>query len=252
MKIAIIGYGWLGLPLAQSLRQNGDDVIGTSTDQLKVDRLNAEGLNTVFFSGEASAELTHALGDCDWIVITIPPSGNADYVWVLNEILKAASPSSKVVFTSSIGVYREINGQVDEQSPLKEDHPVVKAEYFLRDQLKNRLTILRLGGLIGGERHPVKYLAGRKDLEGGENPVNLIQLEDVVEAIKIIVENDIDGQLFNLVFPVHPTKKSYYTLMTEKMNLEAPQFIEGERNGKIVNGERITLNTNFTYSKSIM
>lgn len=252
MKIAIVGYGWLGLPLAKSLRLEDHDLIGTSTTQSKVESLNAEGLKAIFFTGEATEELKLELADSDWIVLTIPPSGNVDYLSVLNEIVTAISATSQVIFTSSIGVYREVNGLVNEQSQLKEDHPVVKAERFLQDELENRLTILRLGGLIGEDRHPVNYLAGRKDLEGGENPVNLIHLEDVINAIKAIIKNNVIGKIFNLVYPDHPTKKEYYSTMAEKMKLQIPQFIEDNAKGKIVDGSLISKRINFEYSMPII
>jgi nucleoside-diphosphate-sugar epimerase len=252
MKVAIVGYGWLGLPLGKSLKQDGFDVIGTSTSPSKVDRLNGDGLITIQFSGESNIQFTQELADCDWIVLTVPPSGGTDYVSVLKEIIESAPSDCKVVFTSSIGVYQEVNGRVDEQSAINVDHPVAKAEYYLRNKLKNRLSILRLGGLIGGDRHPIKYLAGKIDLEGGENPVNLIQLEDVINAIKTIINDSVEGQLFNLVFPEHPTKNMYYNMMAEKMSLRPPKFLLGERNGKLVMGELISLQTKFNYSNPII
>lgn len=252
MKIAIVGYGWLGLPLAKSLMQENYHIIGTSTSQDKVDRLNSEGLNTFQFSGELSKELRVELINSDWVILTIPPSRNADYNSVLVEIVHAVSNSCQVIFTSSIGVYQEIQGDVSEQSELKEDHPVTKAERFLQDELENRLTILRLGGLIGGERHPVKYLAGKYNLEGGENPVNLIQQIDVINAIKAIIKDNEIGRIFNVVYPDHPTKKEYYSEMAEKMNLQKPQFIEDKARGKIVDGSLITKGINFEYSTPII
>lgn len=252
MKIGIVGYGWLGLPLAESLRLLKHDLIGTSTSQSKIDWLNSIGYKAIYFYGNTTEELKSALKDADWIVITIPPSSKAEYVQIISGLINAFPPACKVIFTSSISVYCEINGLVNEQSELNEEHVVVKAERLLLERLGDRLTILRLGGLIGNDRHPVKYLAGKTGLAGGRNPVNLVHLEDVINAIKVSIRDQHFGQIFNIVSPEHPSKKEYYSMKARQYGLELPQFTDDERTGKIVTAKYITTVTKFDYSKSIL
>lgn len=251
MKIAIIGYGWLGLPLAKKLKGEGLEVMGTTTSSSKVLTLNSTGMKTYEFSGHISEELKTDLLSCSWIVLTIPPSSGVNYPQLLKRVAHAISSECKVIFTSSIGVYQEQVGLVSESAETREDHPVLQAEKQLSEILKNRLTILRLGGLIGADRHPVKYLAGRIGIEGAENPVNLIHLDDVIEAVRTIIHGDHSGELFNLVYPEHPSKKEYYSNVAKHMNLPEPKFAVSNRTGKIVDAKMITKKTNFTYSKSI-
>lgn len=250
MKIGIIGCGWLGLPLALSLKKDGLDIVGTATSQMKVESLRQLGISSHLFDGTISAELKDDLSTCEWVVITVPPTKNMDYLKVLSEIFKGLNSKANVIYTSSIGVYQDVNGTVNEKSPVQQDHVVARAEAFLKLQT-NQLTILRLGGLVGNDRHPVKYLAGRKDLEGAESPVNLIDREDVIHAIQVLIKNEWVGTLFNLVYPEHPSKKEYYSHMAKLKGLEQPEFKLDSRKGKLVEAHLISDLTGFTYSKSI-
>ena len=94
--------------------------------------------------------------------------------------------------------------------------------------------ILRLGGLIGKERHPFKYLIGRKRIKNGDAPVNLVYGEDVSAAVEILVNNNIRKQVYNLVSTDHPSRKNYYTRVAEQKGVDAPEFETGGSKCKLV------------------
>jgi nucleoside-diphosphate-sugar epimerase len=89
-------------------------------------------------------------------------------------------------------------------------------------------SIVRFGGLIGGARQPVKHLAGRTDLDGGNAPVNLIHKKDCIGIISSIIKQDAFGHIFNAVHPNHPKKKEYYTQKAKELDLIAPKFTKTE------------------------
>src|SRR5690606_8427187 len=80
------------------------------------------------------------------------------------------------------------------------------------------------GGLIGGNREPARYLAGRKDLSDGNAPVNLIHREDCINILTEIIKQDTFGTVFNAVNPHHPKKADYYIQKAKELTLEPPTF----------------------------
>ena len=100
-------------------------------------------------------------------------------------------------------------------------------EALLQSNLNFKTTVIRFGGLLGEDRHPTKFLAGKTNVENPDAPVNLIQREDcigIIEKILNQVEYDNWGATFNAVAPFHPTKKEYYTQKATDLNLALPKF----------------------------
>ena len=124
------------------------------------------------------------------------------------------------------------------------------AEEVIRNS-ENPYIILRSAGLIGPNRHPVRFLSGR-EIENGEHPVNLVQLTDIIEAVKTIISADKTNVTYNICAPEHPSKKAYYTPMAYEMSLAPPvYFTKTDSNGKVIDGSKITKELNFNYKVSI-
>ena len=113
------------------------------------------------------------------------------------------------IFISSTSVYGDSQGSVTEK---KLPHPENEAgrQLFQVEQLfftsSCNTSIVRFGGLYGGNRQPARYLAGRVKLIGANAPVNLIHREDCVRIISEIIKQQAYGHIFNAVNPNHPTK----------------------------------------------
>ena len=58
-------------------------------------------------------------------------------------------------------------------------------------------SILRFGGLAGGDRKAGRFLAGRKDVKNGAAPVNMIHRDDCIGIIHRIIENPLWGRVWN-------------------------------------------------------
>jgi nucleoside-diphosphate-sugar epimerase len=80
----------------------------------------------------------------------------------------------KVIFVSSTSVYGEIpleNVEVEKNSITEEilPNPDTESKQLLEVENKSnthfKTTIVRFGGLIGNDRHPIYFLAGRKNIE---------------------------------------------------------------------------------------
>jgi nucleoside-diphosphate-sugar epimerase len=204
MKIGILGFGWLGRPLGLKLQSAGFEVVGSTTSAEKITNLASVGLSAfqLHLPLKDDSVIRTQLTNCDWVVITIPPSGLGDhYSAGLKSLAECFDPSTKVIFTSSTSVYDDINDEVDETSPFvgssARGKVVHEAELALREVLANRLTVLRLGGLYGAQRHPVKFMQGR-DYPDGEAPVNMASLDLCIQAIHTVIAQNIKGELINV------------------------------------------------------
>jgi hypothetical protein len=100
-----------------------------------------------------------------------------------------------------------------------------------------RTTIIRPGGLIGEDRHPVKYLAGKKEVENPEAPVNLTNRGYLIGIIENVISGKIKQPLLHAISEAPESRKSYYVRKAAQYNLEAPEFDDGENVGKSIVSE---------------
>lgn len=84
--------------------------------------------------------------------------------------------------------------------------------------------ILRLGGLIGYDRHPGKFLAGRTDLDGAYHSTNLIHRDDVIQILCLMVKQFPKDKIYHLVCDHHPAKKDFYQQAAQFGGFQLPQF----------------------------
>ncbi len=256
-KIAILGCGWLGLPLAEYCKVKGYEVNGSTTTSEKLKVLEEKGLKPFLLKldPETNDEAFLDFLKVKYLVINIPPSLRKNSPgYHIRQVKFICSQlqelPKKVIFISSTSVYPENETEVNEEGAVNLNHELLQAEDILKQKLKNKLVILRCGGLMGYERIPGKYFAGKKGVPGGNNPVNYVHRDDVIRIIFQMLENEIFGGLFNVVAPHHPLKKEVCMKTAEDFGFEIPEFNEEKAAGfKIVNGEKLikTLNFKFKY-----
>ena len=249
--IGILGGGWLGLALAREGIEKGYQVKVSSTSKEKTKQLLAEGYLAYFMK----INETHTQGqvdffkDLDTLVITIPPglkkNQERNYVGLLEQVIKKIEyfKIQKVIYTSSISVYGFQEGVITEESALLGNTPsaqqIMKVEQKLIENNNFTSIIIRLGGLIGPNRHPIFTLSGKKNIPNPNSPINFIHQKDAVAILLKLTENFSEDEVFNGVSPFHPSRKEYYTQMAEIAKLTAPTF---EKKGKIrgiVNAEKV-------------
>ena len=219
-KVAIVGLGWLGMPLALSLSARGWQVTGSKTTLDGVEAARMCGIDG--YQLQLTPELVcdsddlDALLDADALVITLPArrTGEGDdfYLQAVQEIVDSALAHNipRIIFTSSTSVYGETEGSVKETSPLEpvtaSGRVLKELETWLHDLPGTSVDILRLAGLVGPERHPGRFLAGKTDVANGAHGVNLVHLEDVISAITLLLQAPKGGHIYNLCAPAHPTR----------------------------------------------
>ena len=122
MHISILGCGWLGLPLAQTLLGRGYIVKGSTTQEEKLATLEERGITPylIRFSPQINDDYQADFFDSEVLIVNIPPKRNEEVIEVyprqIASLLRAIerSPMKKVLFVSSTSVYPNVNRLVQE------------------------------------------------------------------------------------------------------------------------------------------
>jgi nucleoside-diphosphate-sugar epimerase len=245
VKIAIIGLGWLGEPLAYNLINEGHFVVGTTTSIEKKERFEKLSIPTIVWNSKVSDfQIISVFDKVDVVVINYPPGKQHDLKSYGDSILKVVSSFSnqtKFIFISSTSVYPDEDAQFNEDDLDIEvratENNIAYAEMLLLKTIKNRLTIIRMAGLIGDQRHPAKFFAGRKDIPNGNSPVNLIFRKDAIQLIERCIKTNVWGEIINGSASIHPTKSEYYTFACKQFGFELPTFQENG-SGKTISNSK--------------
>jgi nucleoside-diphosphate-sugar epimerase len=264
-KISILGCGWLGLPLAKSLLKKGFSVKGSTTSTEKIAVLEAAGIEPFLLEvseTEIIGAITPFLESSEILIIDIPPKlrGNSteNFVAKIRNLLPFIAKSSveKVIFISSTSVYADaistaliVTELTKPQPETESGKQLLEVEQLLQNNKNFQTTVIRFGGLVGEDRHPIKFLAGKKNIENPEAPINLIHQTDCIGIIETIIkkglrqaqsDKELKTETFNAVAPFHPTRKDYYTQKAIALNLALPEFDESKLSvGKIISSEKV-------------
>ena len=271
-KISILGCGWLGLPLAKKLIENGYEVKGSTTSESKLELLKNAGISPYQIKmeeNEITGNMESFLENTDVLLVDVPPKLRGDFTENFVQKIKNLIPFvenskvEKVVFVSSTSVYGDTFPiqELDEESALNPDtesgKQLVEVEKLLQSNENFQTTVLRFGGLIGPERNPAKFLAGQENVANPNAPINFIHQEDCIGIICAMlrqVENDNWkwNDTFNAVTPNHPNRENYYTEKALEMNLKVPTFVKDSNSiGKKISSKKLQGMLHYSFKKQI-
>ena len=271
-KISILGCGWLGLPLAKKLIENGYEVKGSTTSESKLELLKNAGISPYQIKmeeNEITGNMESFLENTDVLLVDVPPKLRGDFTENFVQKIKNLIPFvenskvEKVLFVSSTSVYGDTFPiqELDEESALNPDtesgKQLVEVEKLLQSNENFQTTVLRFGGLIGPERNPAKFLAGQENVANPNAPINFIHQEDCIGIICAMlrqVENDNWkwNDTFNAVTPNHPNRENYYTEKALEMNLKVPTFVKDSNSiGKKISSKKLQGMLHYSFKKQI-
>lgn len=272
-QISILGCGWLGLPLAESLYKKEYAIKGSTTTVAKKADLEAVGIKHYAIALETDLvqnTIPNFLDGSDILIIAIPPKlrgKNKDYsdanknsfVKKIQNLLPFIEKStvSKLLFVSSTAVYGEANAIVDEDSianPVTESgKQLLEIENLLLANTNLQTTIVRFGGLIGPDRNPARFLAGKENVPNPDAAINLIHLDDCIGIIESIISQNFWNTVINAVAPQHPSRKEYYTQKAIEAGLVPPNFNhETASIGKTIGSNKLSQGLQYTFTQALV
>lgn len=241
-NIAIIGAGWVGKPLAFALQEQGAKVVVTGSQNSSLQALTNEGLNAIKVSLPLveNGTLPDILLKQQCLVICIPPGlryGKNDYQQKISNLIEfSQSPNSQVkhvIMLSSTAVYNGLIGEVNEESQLdmtaNKVAAIVAAEQAVLGSHLPCKTVVRLGGLIGYNRHPGQFFKNGRSIANPNSVVNFIHRDDVIGLLKTIIKHNISAHgrfVFNGVADCHPTREFFYKKAIAGLSRAQPEFLE--------------------------
>ncbi|WP_224491243.1 NAD(P)-binding domain-containing protein [Robertkochia flava] len=262
LQLSILGCGWLGQALARELTEEGIGVKGSTTSPSKITALKEQGIDPFLIELQENTfkgPLEDFLKGSDILIIDIPPGlrkdPSRDFCAVLQPVVTALNGFGvkHTLIVSSTSVFPDEDDVFDEHSIFLPDSPpgkqMLQAEQLILDQNPGANTVLRLGGLIGPDRHPVHYLSGKSNLKGGSDRINLIHRDDVIGILKAIIAKEQWGKTLHGVAPHHPEKQEYYPEMADRFNIDPPYFKRpsSRYTGKVIDAAYTTELLSYNY-----
>ncbi len=257
MKITVLGCGWLGFPLALQLHHLGHSVKGSTTTSDKLSLLKQNQIRPFLLKvpDDLDDDQNSDLWKSNLLILNIPPGRRSQdllnrfpgRIRVIRDKLETSeSTIDWVIFASSTSVYNNKSGIYTEndteagKASRASGEVLLKAEEILQASTKFDTTVVRFGGMYGYGRHPVKYLAGKKDLSSPLKTVNLIHQDDCIGIILRIIEKDCRNEIFNAVSNGHPPRKTFYQSAAKYYELDPPEFADensGEK--RIISNQKL-------------
>jgi nucleoside-diphosphate-sugar epimerase/GNAT superfamily N-acetyltransferase len=249
-SISILGCGWLGLPLAQSLIEQGYSIKGTTTTVDKLTKLQQAQISPFVLNLDDLDAFDHSFLNSNILIIAIPTKNIQGFEKLIDLI--ELSKVQKVLFISSTSVYPSNNSVVDEDTQTL-DTPLAQIESLFRDNKAFEATVLRFAGLYGYDRKPGNFVRKATKVKNPEAYVNMIHQDDCIAIIEQIIQQQAWNQTFNACADDHPTRREYYSQESHKLGYPTPLFDEDSNNEyKIICNQKLKDRLNYKYIYSVL
>ncbi|SEK23731.1 Nucleoside-diphosphate-sugar epimerase [Roseivivax marinus] len=199
-----LGYGFSARALAARLLPEGWRVLGTTRDDDKAKRMQAEGVEAVSWSAEGLAD---ALSETTHLLVSAGPDDDGDPSLRLagDAIADAAPALHWAGYLSTTGVYGDHHGGwVDETTPLlpttERGEKRVEAEAAWGAIPGLPLHVFRLAGIYGPGRGPFEKLR-RGKAERIVKPGQVfsrIHVDDIAQVLHASIERPNFGAVYNV------------------------------------------------------
>jgi nucleoside-diphosphate-sugar epimerase len=238
MRVLVIGCGYVGTPLAESLAAAGHEVVGVS-------RAHPEFAATVSHIPcdiTRPDEIARLPREFDWVVnaVSSTKGGVNEYRAVYFEGTKnllSHLQFRKYVFTSSTSVYGQSDGSLVTETSAAE--PASPTSRVLRDTEELLLRsgrpaiVLRVAGIYGPGRGHLfqQFLRGEVRIHGdGGRFINMIHRDDVVAAIIKTLDSGRPNEIYNVVDDEPVTERVFFEWLAKNLQRDMPPSLpESER-----------------------
>ena len=222
MRIAIIGAGWVGSKLAEFLTKKNYHVIATTTSPEKILPLQKVATEVHLLNFSQNPDFS-VLDSVDMAIFSMPISKNS---W-FEGFQKLQTEFPKTLLFSSTGIYPQEKEVFTEENTRNLRSDISAAETLVRNQYP-QTNILRLGGLMGGDRS-LQNIYKNREPENPDKAANYIHYEDILAVVELFINSERKGETYNLVAPEHPTIAEILNPEKTKKSTEKQRIISSEK-----------------------
>ncbi|MHC6648398.1 NAD-dependent epimerase/dehydratase family protein [Alteromonas sp. HB246098] len=257
-NVVISGYGWLAGYVGNALAGKVN-IIGTTRSQQKRLALKEQGVTAIEYAlGDDTSVLCSHLQNAT-LLLNIPPGRRNTNLESFTEnmlrLIDAALSAdvAHIIFISTTSVYGDdTNNVLTEQSDTNPQTASAKAHVTIENHLMSKrdqtnISIVRLAGLVGPDRHPARSLSGRQ-LDAGNKRINLVHVHDIVSALTSIICDKPLNDVIHLCSLSHPKRGIYYVDAANAMGIDTPHFsdTEAQPGGKVIDAAQSWERLNIT------
>jgi nucleoside-diphosphate-sugar epimerase len=233
VKTLLIGCGYIGLPLALQLKEEGHEISAWVHSEASAQALTQYHFHHVITGSVAAHAAWNAVDENFDLVVHCASSGRggeAAYEEVFHQGAKRIAerqPRARKIFVSSTSVYAQAQGEVvTEEFPAE---PFTATGRILREAEKIALasdaTVVRSTGIYGPNRGMLfeKFRRDEAVIEGdGLRWINQIHQRDLVSALAYLIEHGTPGEIYNASDETPVTYLDYYTWCAEFLQKPMP------------------------------
>jgi len=243
--VSILGCGWLGYPLANSLYHAGYHIKTASRSPLIAP--GQDHWSHFQFAVEPQQTIPDAFLDTDVLIINIPCKQPEAFYPLLSALKQNTMP--KVIFVSSTSVYQTSDNPITEnRGPINHDSPLWQIEQAFQGVQGLQLNILRFSGLIGYGRHPGRFFKPGRIISAPNHRVNMIHRDDCVGIIQAMLLQNDWGETFNACADNHPRRLDFYTQACQHLSLPLPEFAAEETSAdKLISNAKVKRLLNYQF-----
>lgn len=237
MHVAILGCGYVGCAIAETLVGAGHTVTGVRRSADGIEEVESTGAAGVMADMTDPASLTD-VAEADALVIAASAAGRDAtetrelLVYGLEDAIEHFAirdrPPSRVVYTSSTGVYGNYHGAwVDESTPLAPTAPktavLAEAELACQEAAERHdiePVVARLGGVYGPGRYRIEPTLQRPVYPGFRN---LVHRADAAGALAQFTTEGADGHRTVIVVDDEPIERyDFVSWLAEAVGVDPP------------------------------
>ena len=245
--------------MGKYLSAKGYTVKGSTTRNSKLAELALNGIIPFHINAAPVPDGRDVDGffECDLLIVTIPPAkrdGIMDWAFMVHSSIARKAVEygvKKVILLSSTSVYSNKKSLVTEKDA--EAVPSPRSGVVMLDLEKCyrsswfSTVVLRMGGLFGPGRDPGKFLSTGLKQYNPDAPVNLVHLDDVIGTVNHVLQEDLGDVVFNVVSPVHPSRREFYDAAAALRNLELDWSENLQQQKKVSSQKLVDSGYKFTY-----
>jgi nucleoside-diphosphate-sugar epimerase len=234
------------MPLAQHLAALGYAVKGSTTSRHRTDELSSLGVQPFIVDIENLSQDIVRFLNSSVLIVAVPPKSVSSFQKLLLRIEQ--STIEKVVLVSSTSVYSNSNQVITEDTEITPATPLSAIEDLFMSNQAIDATVIRLGGLVGYDRHPGRFFSPGRKVPNPDSFVNMIHRDDCIRIIEQIIVRGVWGEVLNCCADSHPTKRDFYTKFALGAGAGPPIFDEtGGSEYKIISNAKLKARLNFRF-----